>query len=346
MNKTILKYLKFTFLIFLISSISFVSFILYNEINSIPAVNDANFHYNNTEPFIHDYYEGLIRKYLIKNKIFDKNTIPLYPLENNLYYHPVYIIQYALGAYYHYQKKGDDKAKAAFLKCANWLEENLKKHGRFHYWEYNFKWTYPGLDKPPWFSAMAQGEGASVLLRAYYETNDKKYLYAAEKAIEPILYDMSVGGISVIEGNSYLFPQEYSSNPPSDTLNGAITAYVGVYEYYQITRNHNIKKMLDIMSKTFSNTIDEFDSGYWSFKSLQPRYLANGHYNRLHVRQLQLLYLMTNDEKFLIYADKFKNYQARLPNKIRFVLARHLRQAKEFTFSDIKKIPVFIVRYL
>jgi hypothetical protein len=131
---------------------------------------------------------------------FDNEGIPKRHIYSKEYYHPVSICLYALGAFEHYLKTGDKKARAAFLQCASWLKDNLKQHDGFFYWEYNYEPEYPGaLDKIPWFSAMAQGEGVSVLIRAYLETKQDNYLLAAEKAIESLFHDFPDGGISVIK---------------------------------------------------------------------------------------------------------------------------------------------------
>jgi hypothetical protein len=151
----------------------------------------------------------------------DQDGVPVVIMEGQKHHHPVRITQFALGAYEHFLETGDHAAKASFLKSATWLRNNLRKHGDFYYWEYTFRsYGHPGGEKVPWFSAMAQGQGASVLLRAFLTTGEKSYLEKARDAIEPTLHDLSVGGISVVRGSDYVFPQEYvtTRGPTQATL--------------------------------------------------------------------------------------------------------------------------------
>jgi hypothetical protein len=228
------------------------------------------------------------------------------------------------------------------------LRDNLAKRNGFFYWEYTFEIEYPGgLHKNPWFSAMAQGQGVSVLLRAFCETRQQEYLSAAQKAIEPIFHDLSEGGISVVKQDDYIFPQEYPTSPASDILNGAIVAYIGVYEYYRVTEELRVKQFCDKIIKTFLSVIDEYDIGYWSLYSRWPKkYLAPPRYNSLHIAQLRALYLITGEEKFLEYSRKFESHQSNWTNRARYVFLTHWRQIKEFRLKDIRKIPAFTKKIL
>jgi len=345
--KKIRKATKCMALGFFLSIIAFVFLALYKEITYQPYPTEISQGINLEDANLGQYYIDFTEaKYLGKKVYSDQNGVPLYQINEKNHYHPVYISQYALGAYEYYLKTGDKIAKDNFLSCADWLRDNLKKYGDFFYWEYTFENTsFPGgLNKVPWFSAMAQGEGSSVLLRAFCETNNEEYLKSARKAIEPIFHDLSEGGISVVKKDKFIFPQEYPTNPPSDILNGAISSYFGVYDYYRVTRDPEIKRFCEIIASSFLGVIDQYDGGYWSFYCRWPKYLATQHYNNVHVTQLRLLYLITGEEKFLKYSQKFKAYQSSWINRSRYVFANHFRQAKEFSWSDIKKIPQFSER--
>ncbi len=293
-----------------------------------------------------DYSKG---KYSIKHEYnFDKNGIPILEINGKLIYQPVYIAQFALGAYDYYLNTKDIDAKNIFIKCADWFKGNLKKHGRFYYWEYNFEIDAPGgIYGVPWFSAMAQGQGASVLLRAFSETKDEKYLQAANKAIRPIFYDVSVGGLSVVKGNDYIFPQEYPTDPPSDILNGAIYTYFGVNDYYRVTGDPNVKNICDIIVKTFANELEYYDTGYWSlYARWPPGRLADHHYNSRHITQLRLLYLITGNKKFFQYSHRFEEYHNNWMNRTKCVFLINLEQIKRFGLRDVNKLPAFLKEHL
>jgi hypothetical protein len=341
--KSVLKRIILATFVFLFLIIALVLCI---EIKRIPkpwALNEE-FHLPNSS--LGRYYIDFTeRKYFYGAIHLDRDGVPLW----KGYYHPVYISQYALGAFDYYFNTENKEAKKAFLTCAAWLRDNLAKRNGFFYWEYPFENTeYPGgLHKNPWFSAMAQGEGVSVLLRAFCETRQQEYLSAAQRAIEPIFHDLSDGGISVVKQDDYIFPQEYPTSPDSDILNGAIFAYIGVYEYYRVTEESRVKQFCDRIIKTFLSVIDEYDIGYWSLYSRWPKKrLAPPHYNSLHIAQLRALYLITGEEKFLEYSRKFESYQSNWTNRARYVFLTHWRQIKEFRLKDIRKIPAFTKKIL
>lgn len=321
-----------------------ISLILCKEISYIPEAIKLHEDFHSQKSFSGHYYIDLSQtQYLKREKHLDGEGIPLY----KGCYHPVNICNYALGAFEYYLNTGNKEAKQALLVCADWLRGNLRKHSGFFYWGY---YTIPcNFDlggQKPWFSAMAQGEGASVLLRAFCETGQEEYLHAAEKAIEPIFHPLFDGGISVVEGSDYIFPQEYPTNPASDVLNGAVSAYVGVYEYYRVTGDLRVKQFCDKIAKTFLDVVDQYDTGYWSWYSRRPKYLALPGYHALHIAQLKALYLITGEDKFQNYSKKFESYQDNWVNRTKRTFATHRRQIKEFRFNDIRKIPAFIKRVL
>lgn len=341
------KLLKWSTLTVFVFTICFISLVFYKEVQYVPKKVEVPKKDHLFGSFLGHYYFDHTGRYLLEGSNFDKNDILLNEMNGEYYYNSVTISQFALGAYDYYLDTKDTKAKKAFLKHADWLKDNLKKHGIFFYWEYNHEIDFPGdTGGFPWFSGMAQGKGASVLLRAYIETKDEKYLQAAEKAVKPIFYDMSEGGVSVVKGKDFIFPQEYCANPPAYILNGSIASYFGIYDYYRVTGDPEVKNICDIIVNTFSSVIEQFDTGYWSLYCLQPRYWAKFHYNYVHIKQLKILYLITGDSKFLLYSKKFDDYQYNWTGRALRVFANHIREIKEFRFGDIKKIPAYIKRKL
>ena len=328
-----------------IMSISALFLIVYNETKYAPQPVELNNEITLYGPSLDYYYIDFSKsKYLddAQYHTFDKGGIPLFEINKTYYYHPVHISQYALGAYDYYLKTKDTKARKIFLKCADWLKDNVKKHGSFYYWEYTLKAEWATMHNGKWFSAMAQGEGVSVLLRAFCETKDKTYLRVARDIIRSIFYDVSSGGVSVVKGYNYIFPQEYPSTPSSDVLNGAIFAYFGVYDYYRVTEDPDVKEIGEIIARTFAGSLDQFDNGYWSLYCRRPKCLAPPFYNSLHVTQLKVVYLITGDKRFLEYSRKFEGYQEKRINRVRFAVANHIRQAREFKIKDINKLIVFL----
>lgn len=237
----IIRTCKYMAISFLLLVTTFSAFVIYKETMRLPfkeKTYDKMFNlYGSSLGY---YYVNFRSKYIEhmkrKSYAFDAEGIPLLLRNGKYHYHPVYISQFALGAYDHYLAFQDASARNSLLKCAVWLMNHMKKHGNFFLWEYTFvNDDYPGgLYTLPWYSAMAQGQGASVLLRAFIETGDNRFLKAAERALEPLFTDISRGGLSVVRDKQYIFPQEYPTKFASDILNGAIFAYFGVYDFFRV----------------------------------------------------------------------------------------------------------------
>ena len=348
-GKRFLNNIFFTILIFITT---IVIVILYRETNYYPPIAELSITKSDLiSSILGRYYIDFSQsKYIDKANNLDRNGIPTYiadGVEDN--HHPVYISQFALGAYDYYISSKDLNARNSFLKCASWLKDNMRRHGNFYFWEYIRE--YPGyaalVKNVPWFSAMAQGEGASVLLRAFIDTADRPYYKLRKMQPQGIFYDLSSGGISIVRGNGYILPQEYPTDTASNVLNGAIFAYWGVYDYYRVTRDPEIKKKNDVIIKTLSNALEHYDTGYWSLYSLWPAdNLADYYYHSVHIAQLKILYLISDDKNFLRYAQKFEYYHNNLLDRTQYVFANHLRQIRKLTLSDIKRMPKWVGRIL
>lgn len=107
-------------------------------------------------------------------------------------------------------------------------------------------------------SAMCQSEGVSVLLRAYMESNDKKYYLNAKKAIDFMLKD---GDTTLYENENIIF-QEYVSSYNLSVLNGWIFSIFGHYDFTLINKEQKYKNILnqsiETMCGMLKNMIGEF----------------------------------------------------------------------------------------
>ncbi len=153
---------------------------------------------------------------------FDSQGIPLLDYHGRIgkQYNPIAIAQYALGHYNLWRQNRKADHRDAFLRNADWLCNNLERndHGLW-VWHHHFDWEYWKILKAPWYSALAQGQGISALIRAYLETSDKSYLEAKEKAFAPLQQEIPAGGVAHRDKNGFLWLEEYLVDPPSHILN-------------------------------------------------------------------------------------------------------------------------------
>ncbi len=104
---------------------------------------------------------------------FDQFGIPLLNYHGSLgqQYYPIAVSQYALGNYNLFKKTHKSDFFRKFITNANWLINHLQTNEQgIALWATDFDFEYFKPLIAPWFSGLAQGQGLSVLLRAYVET--------------------------------------------------------------------------------------------------------------------------------------------------------------------------------
>ena len=119
-----------------------------------------------------EYYMPFVYKAQYRGP-FDENGIPMLDYKGKVgkQYNPIAISQYGLGHYNLYKRTGERKNWEIFLKVADWLVNNLEPNPNgIHVWNHYFDWEYRDTLKSPWYSALSQGQGISLLLRAFQET--------------------------------------------------------------------------------------------------------------------------------------------------------------------------------
>lgn len=122
---------------------------------------------------------------------------------------------------------------------------------------------------------------------------------------------------------------------------------MGIYEYWRVTEDLEAKQFCDKIIKTYLSVISQYDTGYWSLYSRWPENrVASPQYNTLHVAQLKALYLITGEETFIEYSERFAGYQRSWIKRTKFTFANYRRRIRDCEITDIKKIPSVIKRIL
>ena len=204
-----------------------------------------------------------------------------------------------------------------FRSHAKWALDNQAQDGS---WD-NFGFIYPDNK----YSAMAQGEGCSLLLRAYLQFRDEKYLIAAEKAIEFMLKPVNNGGTTLFDKEDVQL-LEYTHLPL--VLNGWIFAIFGLYDYVIQSNDKEYKKLLDKTVKSLEYKLSEFDCGYWSYYD-DGRRIASPFYHHLHVAQLRVLGDLFSNDVFCEYADMWEKYESNKFYKLRAFIKKAIQKIVE-----------------
>lgn len=263
-------------------------------------------HFSATE--LKGYYNNLTEKVTRLPNLLDSEELPTSPDDSGgQILFPVAIFQYGLGAYdlYLESEESDCRFLRKFMQCAEWALNKQEPSGAWT----NFFFRYP---QHP-YGAMAQGEGASLLLRAYVQTGEERFLAAARKAIDFMLKPLGEGG--TIDGDILL---EYTHLPA--VMNGWIFAWWGLYDYVLATHDEGCyKDKLEKSCKVLENRLSAFSNSYWSMYDLAG-HIASPFYHHLHIAQMQAMYQLTGHDIFKQYAERWQhNETSRMAHARAFV---------------------------
>jgi heparosan-N-sulfate-glucuronate 5-epimerase len=155
------------------------------------------------------------------------------------------------------------------------------------------------------YSCMSQGQGVSILARAYCETSADRYLAAARRAVKAILLPKSSGGTAVPDGDSLIF-EEYPADTLNPVLNGWIFAVFGLYDFGLVAADEEASRALSRTVQTLCDWLPRFDCGFWSMYD-NGETIASTFYHRLHIAQLDALRLAfpERERTFSLQRDRF-----------------------------------------
>lgn len=244
---------------------------------------------------IKGYYNDLTLKVLNSN--LKEQELPVYEYETNKRVEfSIQIIQYGLGAYDLFLLKHDKSYLNRFYNAVNWVVNNTDSLGGID--------TFGYLDKNNKYSSMAQGQAASLLMRAYVNSGDEKYYYLTKKIIDFMLKSVDDGGTSIIKENE-IYLMEYTNMPL--VLNGFIFSLFGIYDVTKVCKEEKYKEILKKCCKGVEDVLPSFDLKYWSKYDIDGK-IASPFYHDLHVSLLSVLYKITSNEQFDYYKKKFAKY--------------------------------------
>ena len=260
----------------------------------------------------------------------DEMGIPMldYRGKVGLQYNPIAIAQYGLGNYNLYKRTGRAERRDRFLKAADWLVQNLETtRWGTKVWNHHFDWEYRDALKSPWYSALSQGQGVSLLLRARKETGNEAYLKAAEEAFATFKRGLDEGGVTYKDRDGNLWFEEAIVDPPTHILNGFMWAAWGVYDYSLYTGDPEAKELFKAAVKTLKQNLPLFDAGYWSLyehSGTKMKMLASPFYHNLHIVQLKVMHGLTGERLFHQFAERWEGYRNSPLKKTRALLYKSI----------------------
>ncbi|TDU03433.1 D-glucuronyl C5-epimerase-like protein [Streptomyces sp. 846.5] len=226
----------------------------------------------------------------------------------DLYHNPVSMSLYALArhtearstGWYPHAPTDHPPDVQALLNQADWLRATQDGNGG---WRYPVPVPRYGVT-PGWYSAMAQGLAASVMLRGYAATGQHSYLDACQGATELMLRPLEAGGCSHYDEHGRPFPEECPSDPASHILNGAVFALFGLHELSRQLGGDRAAPAADRIRESLT----AFDLGYWTRYDLRHHAPASLAYHCLHVSLLTATGRLLADPRWLTAAAGWEHY--------------------------------------
>ena len=258
--------------------------------------------------------------------LYDSDGIPQldYLGKIGLQYNPIAIAQYGLGNYNLYRRTADPERRRKFLVVADWLGSHLEQNAQgLAVWNHHFDWEYRDTLHAPWYSALAQGQGISVLVRAHKESGDPRYLDAARRALACFRVPMKDGGVAFTDESGDLWFEEYIVSPPTHILNGFIWASWGIYDYFLATKDVTAQELFSRAVRTMLHNLERYDLGFWSLYEQSGTRLpmvASPFYHQLHIVQLRVMHRLTGEDTFARVADRWESYVRSRTNRTRALI--------------------------
>ncbi|WP_190810433.1 D-glucuronyl C5-epimerase family protein [Flagellimonas sp. S3867] len=211
-------------------------------------------------------------------------------------------------------KKEKVKTVVDFLEVNITTGTILKSNLAYSYWK-----TYnENSSKEYYVHGMGQGQILSLLTRYSLNYKNENLPDLILKVSNSYLVDFINKNGFVYVDREHIFLEEYpkSQNLMKHVLNGWIYSILGLYDYLKYVEltgisDPAIEKKRDIYNrtlKTLAIKLKEYDLGFWSLYNLPKSYknICSIHYQEQHIALLEALYLLTQDEVFKRYSQKFK----------------------------------------
>ncbi len=219
--------------------------------------------------------------------------------------HPVSIAQLGIGAWQAHVASGASVTPwlDVVRDAAQWFADEMDGDGRIAYlWPLGHSFA---ID-PPWHSALAQGQGASLLVRAAATLSNGALLDAAVRAVRPLIGATDL----VVPTPDGPVLQEYPTTPASHVLNGWIHALLGLYDVGVSAGDEASTEAFEEGTEVLMSRLPLYaSSSNWSRYDLFPHrweHVASPWYHRLHIEQLRVMQAITGRAEIGMIADMWE----------------------------------------
>ncbi|MBV9466275.1 MAG: hypothetical protein JO206_02860 [Solirubrobacterales bacterium] len=235
----------------------------------------------------------------------------------------VNVAQYGLGCYERWLADEGEAWLQAALDVGQFLVASQEPDGSW-LMRQPFRHTMPL--KAPWRCGMAQGEGASLLVRLYLESGQETFAETARRALAPLSRPSEQGGTCArLDGAPW--PEEYPTSPASFVLNGAIFAWWGMRDVGVGLGDRDASDAFELGVDTLAANLHRFDTGWWTLYGLYPHpipMVASSFYHVLHITQLEAMHKLAPRQELESVRERWIGYLDSAPLRWRAFAAKVL----------------------
>ena len=244
----------------------------------------------------------------------DADDVPMLDYRGHVgqQYNPIANAKWGRGNWNLWRPTGDADRRRRWTLAADWLVENLSPNPvGVPVWKHHFDWEYRDTLRAGWYSALAQGQGLSLLCRAHRATGDARYRDAADAAFGAMTVPTGEGGVLIRDGDDGAWLEEAVVNPPTHILNGFLWAMWGVHDYALARDARAAWALLGACTRTLRRNLPAFDCGFWSLyeqSGTRLPMLASPFYHGLHVNQLAITARLLDEPEFERWSERWNCY--------------------------------------
>ena len=251
---------------------------------------------------------------------------------------PIVTVQRALAAWNQYVRTPKSQCLEAFLVEARWLLRHERDIGNgASGWPIRLR-NRDARASSSALSAVAQGGGISVLVRAYYVDGDNEVLDVLARVIKTFSQDILDGGITAPIGDAGIFFEEVAVYPAAHTLRGFAFALLGLYDYLALTGDPQIDQLISRSLATMHRVADEFDAGYWTYLDLLDKRLASPRDLPLQCALVEALGTYSGCAHCLALARRWKTFRHSVRSRWRYLRGLAWQAGTTSLVGKIRKV--------
>jgi hypothetical protein len=201
---------------------------------------------------------------------------------------PEAAFQYALGLHDQFCLTKNNYYLEKFWRYANYFLSCQSQDGL---WSYNFDWYG---SKAPWYSALAQSRGASVMLRAWLISLDQTFLDASKKALSKFSVLTSKGGfLHTFKPSQCVYFEEYPEIP-TGVINGFMASLLSIWELRYWSSEKWLEDLWQVGISSLQSMLPYYSNGWWSLYDLDANTpIANVNSPRYHLLEMNYLQVLS-----------------------------------------------------